>query len=97
MAMTSLADFIRDGCSARPEDKYSALAQLAALEACIEALENTVAAKQNIIKCIQGTVNGHLEAEAALAADKPAQPTMYPGSSALREWVDLHGEQGKGS
>ena len=34
---------------------------------------------------------------AALVADEPMQPTMYAGSSALREWADLHGEQGKGS
>ena len=34
---------------------------------------------------------------AALAAEEPMQPTMYAGSSALREWADLHGEQGKGS
>lgn len=33
---------------------------------------------------------------AALAAEEPMQPTMYAGSSALREWADLHGEQGKG-
>jgi len=34
---------------------------------------------------------------AALAAEEPMQPTMYAGSSALREWADLHGEQGKDS
>jgi hypothetical protein len=34
---------------------------------------------------------------AALVAEEPMQPTMYPGSSALREWADLHGEQGGGS
>ena len=34
---------------------------------------------------------------AALVAEEPMQPTMYAGSSALREWADLHGEQGKGS
>ena len=36
--MSTLSDFIRDGCSARPEDKVSALAEVAALEARIEAL-----------------------------------------------------------
>jgi len=31
--VSTLSDFIRDGCSARPEDKVSALAEVAALEA----------------------------------------------------------------
>jgi len=44
--------------------------EVAALEARIEALENVVAAKQNIIKSIQATVNDHLEAEAALRSEE---------------------------
>jgi hypothetical protein len=41
------------------------------LEARIEALEQTVAAKQNIIKSIQRVVNDHLEGEAAIPAYRP--------------------------
>ena len=59
-------------------DKFSALVSRCTeyreraekAEARIEALENVVAAKQNIIKSIQATVNDHLEAEAALRSEE---------------------------
>lgn len=86
-SMISLADFIRDGCSARPEDKHSALVQLAALE------KVATIARRQLHKLRAENDPDALELTNALADLPPKEkPPLYGGSPSLRDWADMHGE-----
>ena len=82
--MSTLSDFIRDGCSARPEDKVSALAEVAALEARVDALEKALtqasaalaSARQTLSNLAHGDLTGDQKQIALNAAANAAHAVV---------------------